>query len=391
MINKHNIEELKNEITRWASVKTPTLYQHFSTILGIPTKEVKEIFLASQDIQDHIEYYFQEERKLETIERNAKFEHDQSFLLEYISEAVRNGKLVTTEKIAKEHGVHRCNMRAFAHAHPELWEQATAIKSQQERARLKAERKAVLQAEHAENRRLKAERRANFEALAQARKDEKAAKAAYKVLLAERKKQLVEMERNAREAKEAQLAENRRLKAERRAELEALAQARKDEKAAKAAYKLLLAERKKQLIEIERNARKAKEANRLECSKSQKFGSYVGSELRYEKGRLVKKLQFYISNIDLAKIGFTGHVNFFFGDDNFCGMYVQHSADHIGTFPTRSNTDYHKFELTWNKRLCDEPAENIRAPLHFHVVETPHNSGFYFKIPERFFLGYIPD
>lgn len=337
MIETYNIEDIKDEITRWATVKTPTLYQHFAVYLGISTKEVKQIFIASQDIQDHIELHFQDERKQESIERNEKFEHDQAFLSTYISEAARKGKLVNVKKIAKEHGIFRCNIKAFAQANPELWEQATAIKSQQECARFNAERKAAIQAQHAENRRLKEVRKAEFEQLLQARKDEKAAKAA------------------------------------------------------KAAYKILLIERKKQLAEIERNAREAKEATRLKNSNAQKFGSYVGSELRYEKGRLVKKLQFYISNIELAKIGFAGHVNFFFGDDNCCGIYVQKQADHIGIFPTRTNSDYQKFELTWNKRICDEPAEQTRAPLHLHLTTTPHNSGFYFRIPERFFLGYIPD
>ena len=400
MIETYNIENIKDEITRWATVKTPTLYQHFAVYLGISTKEVKQIFIASQDIQDHIELYFQDERKQETIERNEKFEHDQAFLSTYISEAARKGKLVNVKKIAKEHGIFRCNIKAFAQANPELWEQATAIKSQQECARLKAERKAAIQAQHAENRRLKEVRKAEFEQLLQARKDEKAAKAAkaaYKILLIERKKQLKEIENNRKAAVEAQRAENRRLKAERKAYRDALAQAKKDEraikaaKAAKAAYKILLSERKKQLAEMERNAREAKEATRLKNSNAQKFGSYVGSELRYEKGRLVKKLQFYISNIELAKIGFAGHVNFFFDDDNCCGIYVQKQADHIGTFPTRTNRDYQKFELTWNKRLCDEPAEQTKAPLHLHLTTTPHNSGFYFRIPERFFLGYIPD
>lgn len=394
MNNTYNIEDIKDEITRWATVKTPTLYQHFAVYLGISTKEVKQIFIASQDIQDHIELYFQDERKQETIERNEKFEHDQAFLSTYISEAARNGKLVNAKKIVKEHGIFRCNIKAFAQANPELWEQATVIKSQQECARLKAERTAAIQAQHAENRRLKEVRKAEFEQLLRDRKDEKAAKAAkaaYKILLVERKKQLKEIEKNRKAAIEAQRAENRRLKAERKAYREALAQAKKDEKAIKAANKLLLAERKKELAEIARKGREAKEARRLANSNSQIFGSYIGSELRYEKGRLIKKLQFYISNLELAKIGFAGHVNFFFDDDNCCGIYVQKQADHIGTFPTRTNRDYQKFELTWNKRLCDEPAEQTKAPLHLHLTTTPHNSGFYFRIPERFFLGYIPD
>ncbi len=343
MNNTFNTEDIKHEITRWATVKTPALYDHFSTYLGIQSKEIRKLFTGSQEIQDHINQYFQEDRIQERIELQEQLARDLVVLAELIKDIVDQGKTITTVAIVKATGIARCNIKTFAHANPELWEQATAVKALEERRRLKGSRL-----------RLKAERKAETE---------------------------------------AQHAENRRLRAIRQVELDALLKARKEQKEANAAYGRVLAERKAQLEEIQAQKKAEREAIRLEKTRQgyETFGSYIGNELRYEKGRLVKKLEFFISNLDLVRIGFTGHINFIFGDDNCCGIYVQHEADHLGTFPTRINKDFHKFEITWNKRICDEPAEHTRAPLHLHLVETPHNNGFYFKIPERFFLGYIPD
>ncbi|MGF6275891.1 uncharacterized Zn finger protein (UPF0148 family) [Massilia sp. UYP11] len=336
MNNTFNTENIKNEITRWATVKTPALYDHFSTYLGIPSKEIRKLFIESQEIQDHINQYFQEEKIQEKLEREENLKKDLATLEALFKTAVEKKKIFLVKALVKSTGIPRCNIKTFSKENSELWEMVVGPTAIAERKRIKTERKAAIEARH---------------------------------------------------------AENRRLKALRKAELDALVKARKEQKEAKAAYLLVVAERKAQLEELQAQKKAEREIIRLEKiqQRYETFGSYIGNELRYEKGRLVKKLEFFISNLDLVKIGFTGHINFIFGDDNCCGIYVQHEADHLGTFPTRINKDFHKFEITWNKRICDEPAEHTRAPLHLHLVETPHNNGFYFKIPERFFLGYIPD
>lgn len=389
MNNTFNTEDIKNEITRWATVKAPTLYQHFSIYLGIPTKEVKKVFLESQEIQDHINQYFQEERRQETLEREENLKKDLATLEALFKTAVEKKKIFLVKSLVKSTGIPSCNVKTFSKENSELWEMVVGPTAIAERRRLKAERKAAIEAQHAESRRFKALRKADLDTLVKARKEQKEAKAAYLLVVAERKEQLKEIQAQKKANREIILLW--RLK--KRNELDALVKGRKEQRKDNASYSIVLAERKAQLEEIRARKRAEREVIRLEKIQQRydPFGSYIGSELRYEKGRLVKKLQLYISNIDLAKIGFTGHLNFFFGDDNCCGIYVQHQADHIGTFPTRINKDYHKFELTWNKRICDEPAEHTRAPLYLNHVETSHNSGFYFQIPERFFLGYIAD
>jgi hypothetical protein len=128
MNNTFNIEDIKNEITNWATVKTPTLYQHFAVYLGIPTREVKRIFVGSQEIQDHINKYFQAERIQENIERQLQLERDLTVLTKLITNIVELGKTITTDAIVKATSIGRNNIKTFAHANPELWKQATAVK-----------------------------------------------------------------------------------------------------------------------------------------------------------------------------------------------------------------------------------------------------------------------
>lgn len=371
MINTHNIEDIKNEITRWATVKTPTLYQHFSVYLGIPTKEVKQIFLASEDIQEHIDKYFQEERKQETIERNEKFEHDQSFLLEYISEAVRNGKLVTTDELAKKHGIFRCNIKAFAHANPDLWEQATAIKSQKERARLRAEQRAAAKAD-ATKRKEEKERRKEINAESLRLKAER---------------------RSQHEARVLANCERKRIKQECR--LEKILNCRTDSvlsdvKEIRKQYKAKLREEKRQEQEVKDAALREQEKKKkyYENLSGLPFTSYAFCGYAYKQGRLVKKIDFRIALSELERIGYIGHLNMFQDGEGCFGIYVQ-DHHHIGKFPDATGNVYHTFSFTWNKRMCKEPRTNKMVPLNFKLVETENRNGLCFQLPEQFYLDYM--
>lgn len=373
MNNTFNIEDIKNEITRWATVKTPTLYQHFSVYLGIPTKEVKQVFLASKDIQDHIDKYFQEERKQETIERNERFEKDQSFLAAFISEAVSNGKLVTTEKIAKEHGIIRCNIKAFANANPELWEQATGIESQQKRARLKAERKAVTEAE------------------AIRRKEEKERQQEIYVESLRLKAQ----RRSQHEARVLANAERKRIKQECR--LEKILNSKTDSvcsdvKEIRKQYKAKLREAKRQEQEAKDAALREQENKKkyYEDLSALPFTSYAFCGYAYKQGRLVKKIDFRIALSELKRIGYIGHLNMFQDGEGCFGIYVQ-DHDHIGKFPDATGNVYHTFSFTWNKRMCKEPRTNKMVPLNFKLVETENRNGLCFQLPEQFYLDYMYD
>jgi len=374
MNNTFNIEDIKNEITRWATVKNPTLYRHFSFYLGIPSKEVKKLFLSSQEIQDHIDQYFQEERIRERIELQEQLERDLVVLADYLKQIVGSRKTVTTTAIVKATGIARCNIKTFAHSNPELWEQATAVKSIAERTRLKAEKQAALNTEREERRRLKAERKAATEAQHAEAKRIKAEK------------------RAIHEAKTFANAERKRLKAEKRFE-EVAAKISKslisETRAIGKQYeeKLRLGRRER------REARAAEQIARQEYFNAvalQPFSSYALCEYAFERGRLVKKIKFQIALQDLKAIGYEGHINIFSdGQDSF-GIYVQ-DIDYLGTFPAKIGFNHHSFSFTWNKRMSEEPKANKKVPLNLQRIETTHKKGFYFRLPENFFQSYIAD
>lgn len=352
MNNTFNTEDIKNEITRWATVKTPTLYHHFSTYLGIPSKEVKKIFLASQDIQDHIDQYFQEERKQERIELQEQLERDLVVLAELINNIAEQGKTITTTEIVKATGIARCNIKTFAHANLELWEQVTAVKPITERIRLKAEKKAAIEAVHAENRKSKEEAliaEAERKAAAKLEKEiKKATKKAYQEALAERRSQL-----KARSL-EQQLRRERKFLAKDCEPVENL------------------------------------HAQETSIEAYAPFLSYLICELGYECGRLVKQLHFHIATEELEKIGYDYHLNLFFNGTNSMGIYVQ-DIDYLGTFPNKTGPVFHRFSFTWNKRMCEEPKTDRKAPLNLQLVRTTNKNGLRFEIPDYFFMSYLHD
>lgn len=160
MNNTFNIEDIKNEITRWATVKTPALYQHFSTYLGISTKAAREFFTGSQEIQDHINQYFEEEKIQENIEREENLKKDLATLEALFRTAVDKKKIFVVEALAKSTGIPRSNIKTFSKKSPELWEMVVGPTAIAERKRIKAERKAI----NEENRILREERKADREA-----------------------------------------------------------------------------------------------------------------------------------------------------------------------------------------------------------------------------------
>lgn len=352
MNNAFNIGDIKNEITRWATVKAPTLYQHFSIYLGIPSKEVKKLFLSSQEIQDHIDQYFQEERIQERIEFQEQLKRDLVVLADYLKQIVGSGKTVTTTAIVKATGIARCNIKTFAHSNPELWEQATAVKSIAERTRLKAERKAATEALQAENRKRKEEAR------------------------------IAEAERKAAEKLEKEI-----------------------KKATKKAYQDALAERRSQLKarNLEEQLRRERKFLAKDCEPVENlhapalhteayapFLSYLICELGYERGRLVKQLHFHIATEELRKIGYDYHLNLFFNGTHSMGIYV-HDIDYLGIFPNKTGPIYHRFSFTWNKRMCEEPKTDRKAPLNLQLVRTANKNGLCFQIPDYFFMSYLHD
>lgn len=374
MIETYNIEDIKDEITRWATVKTPTLYQHFAVFLGISTKEVKKLFTGSQAIQDHINQYFQEERIQENIEREEQLQRDLAVLTELIRNIVQQGKTITTDAIVKATSIGRNNIKIFAHANPELWKQATAVKPTAEQIRLNAEKQAALNTEREEKRRLKAERKAATEAQHAEAKRIKAEK------------------RTIHETKTLANAERRRLKAEKR--LEEIAA--RVSKAIISETRAIGKQYKKKLRLERRERREARAAEQIarqeyfDAIALQPFSSYALCEYAYERGRLVKKIKFQIALLDLKAIGYAGHINILSdGQDNF-GIYVQ-DIDYLGTFPAKIGFNHHSFSFTWNKRMCEEPKTNKKVPINLRRIETTNKKGFYFRLPENFFLSYITD
>jgi hypothetical protein len=330
MNNTSDIEDIKDEITRWAATKTPQLYEHFSAYLGIEKKEVKNLFASSKEIQNHIDQYFQEERAQELAERGAQLTTDLVVLNDLICSAVANRQVLTVEKIAKATGIARCNVRAYAEGNPEVWAKATGAQAledlyaeRREKRKLKEERKAATEALHAENRRLKAERTA------------------------------------IHEAKTLAKAERKKLKAE--------------------------------LIEkLARDNSIALERKSPTAQPPEPFSSYAVCDYAYERGRLVKKLYFKISLLELRKIGYTEHINLFFDGIDCFGIYV-HDHDHLGNYPSRKGPDFHIFCFTWHKKMCEEPRTNKMVPIKFNLVETTYKNGLCFMLPEPFFMSYISD
>lgn len=327
MINTPNIEEIKNEITRWAVTKTPLLYEHFSKYLGIEKKEVRKLFTDSDEIQDHINQYFQEERVQERAELAEQLEKDLATLEELVTTAAENNKILLVGALAKSTGIARCNIKKFAKANPELWGKVVGPTAIAERRRLEAERKAAIEAEQAEQKRLKAERKADREA-------EKAAVALIK--------KLSEVKPNRGELTIAQLKAKKR--------------------------------------------EKPPTPNWL----SQPYLSCAVCDYAYEKGRLVKKVRFKIALAELSKIGYEHHLSLFFDGDNKVGIYVQ-EHHHLGTFAGATGPLFHTFDFTWHKRMCREPKPSKMVPLHFTLVETGERKGLCFKLPEEFFLDFIYD
>lgn len=352
MIETYNIEDIKNEITRWATVKTPTLYQHFSTYLGVPTKEVKMLFTGSQAIQDHINQYFQEERIQERIELQEQLVRDLVVLADYLKQIADSGKTVTTTAIVKATGIARCNIKTFAHANPELWEQATAVKPITERIRLKAERKAAIEAVYAENGKRKEEARiAEAERKAEAKLEKeikRATKRAYQEALAERRSQL-----KARNLEE-QLRRERKFLSKDCEPVENL------------------------------------HAQETSIDAYAPFLSYLICDLAYERGRLAKQLHIHIATEELEKIGYEYHLNLFFNGTNSMGIYIQ-DIDYLGTFPNKTGPIFHRFSFTWNKRMCEEPKTDRKAPLNLQLVRTANRNGLCFQIPDYFFMSYLHD
>jgi hypothetical protein len=234
--------------------------------------------------------------------------------------------------------------------------QAVRNAEQEEKRRLKAERKAAIEAQHAEAKRIKAEKRAIYE------------------------------------AKTLANAERKRLKAEQRCEEIAATVS----KALIAETRAIGKQYKKQLRLERRERREARAAEKFARQEYFNavalipFSSYVLCEYAYERGRLVKKIKFQIALQDLKAIGYEGYINILSDGKNRFGVYVQ-GIDYLGTFPDKIGFNHHSFSFTWNKRMCEEPKINKKAPLALHRVETNNKKGFYFQIPESFFLSYLTD
>lgn len=353
MTTELDIEDIKHEITRWAVTKSPNLYQHFAEYLGIDRKEVSKLFKANEGIQAHINKYFQEERVQESEERQQQLEKDLAQLNDFIQTVIAEKRTITTEQVVKATGIARCNVKFFAFANSEIWRAATAIKSFDERAQLKAERHALLLSQQREAKKLRTEQR-------EAERKEKAERHALVL---------------------AQHAETKKLKAE-----------RKEAQTAQRAIYNALAEFRAKNKAIEKARLEATEQKQRYYDEfaSTAYSSNAVCEFAYERGRLVKKIKFNIAVVELEEIGYEGYVNFLCDAERCFGIYVQKHA-HIGDFPSKKRPNFHTFSLTWNKRLCEEPRANKMAPINFKLVETGDNKGLMFMLPEQFFMSYIPD
>jgi len=367
MTTELDIEDIKHEITRWAVTKSPNLYQHFAEYLGIDRKEVSKLFKANEGIQAQINQYFQEERVQEEVERKQQLENDLVQLNDIIQTVIAEKRTTTTDQIVKATGIARCNIKIFAQTNVEIWREATGIKTLDERAQLKAERHALLLSQQRAAKKLSTEQR-------EAEKKEKAERHALVL---------------------AQHAENRRLKAKKiEKRCQNIAEQRfkasvAQTRAIAKEYQKKMRQEKKQKIAAKQEAMRLKQASKTSIP-SRQFSSHAVCHYAYERGRLVKKIYFKLSVIELRKIGYAAHINLSHDGKDCFGIYVS-DHDHLGNHPYTSGPDFHVFSFTWHKKMCEEPRVNKMAPIDFKLVETEYKKGFCFKLPEQFFMSYIPD